>query len=231
VTGITIAIDGPAGAGKSTVGAAVAAELRYLYFDTGVMYRAVTREAIDRRVAITDEEAVTRLAQELVIQVLAPSENDGRQYTFLADGRDITWGIREPEVTLGVSPVSAYPGVREALTVQQRRIGAPGSVVMVGRDIGTVVLPQALIKIYLDATPEERAQRRLCQDAERGKKSDFSQVLTDIRRRDRIDSTREAAPLRAADDAIIVDSTDMTVDEVVGTIIRVVRDKAPECGL
>ena len=227
---ITIALDGPAASGKSTVAAILAERFGYLYFDTGVMYRAVTREAIDRGVAIGDEDAVTHLAEELVIQVLAPSKADGRQCTVLADGRDITWGIREPDVTVGVSPVSAYPGVREALTRQQRRIGAPGAVVMVGRDIGTVVLPEAQIKIYLDATPEERAMRRLRQDAERGKRSDFAQVLADIRRRDRIDSTREAAPLRAADDAIIVDSTDMTIDEVVKTILRVVRDKAPQCG-
>lgn len=215
---ITIAIDGPAASGKSTVGALLAQELGYLYFDTGVMYRAVTWAALDRGISIEDEMAVTRLAQTLRIEVVPPTEDDGRQYTVRADRRDITWDIRAPEVNRHVSPVSAYPGVRAALTQQQRRIGASGSVVMVGRDIGTVVLPQARIKIYLDATVEERARRRHLEILERGEPSDYEEVLEDLKRRDRIDSTREQAPLRAAEDAVVVDSTDKRVEEVVARI-------------
>mgnify|MGYP000985470478 FL=1 len=226
---ITIAIDGPAASGKSTVGARLAHRLGYLYFDTGVMYRAVTWAALDRGVAIDDEEAITRLAEELEIRVLRPTLDDGRQYTVLADGRDITWDIRSPEVNQGVSPVSAYLGVRRALTARQRAIGADGGVVMVGRDIGTVVLPEAEIKVYLDASLHERARRRHLEDLRRGKASDMAEVIRDLRRRDRIDSTRAAAPLRPADDAIILDSTNLTADQVVERIVALVapRDDAP----
>ena len=226
---ITVAIDGPAASGKSTVGARLAHRLGYLYFDTGVMYRAVTWAALDRGVAIDDEEAITRLAEELEIRVLRPTLDDGRQYTVLADGRDITWDIRSPEVNQGVSPVSAYLGVRRALTARQRAIGADGGVVMVGRDIGTVVLPEAEIKVYLDASLHERARRRHLEDLRRGKASDMAEVIRDLRRRDRIDSTRAAAPLRPADDAIILDSTNLTADQVVERIVALVapRDDAP----
>ncbi len=225
---ITIAIDGPAASGKSTVGARLAHQLGYLYFDTGVMYRAVTWAALDRGIAIDDEDAITRLAEELEIQVLRPTLDDGRQYTILADGTDITWAIRSPEVNQGVSPVSAYPGVRRALTARQRAIGADGGVVMVGRDIGTVVLPEAEIKVYLDASLHERARRRHLENLGRGKASDMAEVIRDLRRRDRIDSTRAAAPLRPADDAIILDSTNLTADQVVERILALVsaRDNA-----
>jgi len=212
---MTITIDGPAASGKSTVGGALAERLGYLYFDTGVMYRAVTWAAIERGIPIEDEAAVTRLAEELLIEVARPTVDDGRQYTVLADGQDITWAIRTPEVNRHVSPVSAYPGVREALTRQQRRIGGAGGVVMVGRDIGTVVLPGAEVKIYLDASPEERARRRRAENVQRGQPSDYQEVLAELRRRDSIDSTRQSSPLRAADDAVRIDSTDLTVDEVV----------------
>lgn len=212
---ITIAIDGPAASGKSTVGGALSQRLGYLYFDTGVMYRAVTWAALERGIAIADEAAITRLAQQLRIEVTLPTVDDGRQYTVLADGIDITWAIRAPEVNREVSPVAAYPGVREALTRQQRRIGGAGGVVMVGRDIGTVVLPSADVKIYLDASLEERARRRHVETLQRGQPSDYQEVLADLQRRDRIDSTRDAAPLRAAPDAVRIDSTHMSIDEVV----------------
>ncbi len=221
---IAIAIDGPAASGKSTIGGLLAQRLGYLYFDTGVMYRAVTWAALDRGIPIGDEMAVTRLARTLRIEVVPPTEDDGRQYTVRADGRDITWTIRTPEVNRHVSPVSAYPGVRAALTAQQRRIGAPGGVVMVGRDIGTVVLPQAQVKIYLDATVEERARRRHLEVLERGESSDYEEVLEDLKRRDRIDSTREKAPLRAAEDAVVVDSTGKRIEEVVARAEAIVRE-------
>ncbi|MBC7225542.1 MAG: (d)CMP kinase, partial [Anaerolineae bacterium] len=166
----TIAIDGPAASGKSTIGGLLAKELGYLYLDTGVMYRAVTLEALRAGVDIADEEAVVALAHRLRIEVLppGPEHRDGRPYTVLADGRDVTWEIRTPEVDAAVSPVSAYPGVREVLTEAQRQIGRRGRVVMVGRDIGTVVLPDADLKIYLDASPEERARRRYLERLDRG---------------------------------------------------------------
>ncbi len=216
-------MDGPAASGKSTVGARVAARLGYLYFDTGVMYRAVTWAALDRDIPIEDEAAVTDLAFRLRIEVLPPTVADGRQYTVLADGQDITWAIRQPEVDRGVSPVSAYAGVREALVAQQRRIGQEGGVVMVGRDIGTVVFPEAEVKIYLDASPEERARRRHREMLARGQEASYEEVLADLKRRDGLDSSRAIAPLRPAPDAVIVDSTSLTIEEVVARVLEIVQ--------
>lgn len=223
MTEITVAIDGPAGSGKSTVGAIIAARLGYLYFDTGVMYRAVTWAALDRGIRIEDEAAVTHLAESLLIEVGLPTADDGRQYTVLADREDITWGIREAEVNRFVSVVSAYKGVRAALTSQQRRIGAGGAVVMVGRDIGTVVFPGAQVKVYLDASLEERARRRHLEQRQRGLPSDLASVLEDLSRRDQIDSSRKQAPLAVAVDAVVVDSTDMSVEQVVARVEVLVR--------
>jgi cytidylate kinase len=217
-----IAIDGPAASGKSTVGMQVAERLGYLYFDTGVMYRAVTWASLERGVPISDEVAVTRLAQELRIDVIRPTVADGRQYTVLVDGRDVTWDIRLPEVDGNVSPVSAYPGVRAALTAQQRRIGAAGRVVMVGRDIGTVVMPDADLKVYLDAAAEERARRRYREVIARGGQADYEAVLRGMKQRDVIDSTRETAPLRAAPDAVVLDTTCKGIEEVVQAIMDLV---------
>jgi CMP/dCMP kinase len=222
---ITIAIDGPAASGKSTVGEHVARKMDYIYLDTGVMYRAVTWAALDRGIPIEDDAAISQLAEDLEIRVLRPTEDDGRQVTVLADGTDITWEIRSPRVNRGVSPVSAYPGVRQALTARQRAIGKEGGVVMVGRDIGTVVLPDAEVKVYLDASLRERARRRHLEDRRSGKESDLAEVMADLERRDQIDSTRAAAPLRAADDATIIDSTNMTASQVVELVLALVRQK------
>jgi len=218
-----IAIDGPAGSGKSTIGALLAERLGYLYFDTGVMYRAVTWAALEHGINIDDEAAITQLAENLQIDVLSPSVNDGRQYTVLCNGRDVTWAIRSPEVDRAVSPVSAYPGVRKAMTAQQRRIGLAGHVVMVGRDIGTVVLPEADLKIYLDASAEERARRRQLQNQARGESANFEQVLSAMVQRDRIDSQRATAPLRPADDAIVVDSTHLDIAGVMAVIEKLLE--------
>lgn len=226
---ITIAIDGPAASGKSTVGALVAQRLGYLYFDTGVMYRAVTWVALDRGIPIEDEAAITDLAARLRIEVLPPTVADGRQYTVLADGVDVTWGIREAAVNQGVSPVSAYAGVRTAMVAQQRRIGAAGGVVMVGRDIGTVVLPEAEVKVYLDATPEERARRRWREMQARGDATAYETVLADLRRRDAIDSQRAIAPLRAAENAVYLDSTALSVEQVVARILEIVAPALRAC--
>jgi cytidylate kinase len=220
---VTVAIDGPAASGKSTVGEALAQRLGYLYFDTGVMYRAVTWAALERSIPIGDEEAVTALAEQLHIEVTEPTVADGRQYTVLADGVDITWAIRTPAVDANVSPVSAYAGVRRALVAQQRRVAAGVAVVMVGRDIGTVVLPHADLKIYLDATVEERARRRWREMEARGKDVDYQVVLDAMRRRDEIDSSRDVSPLRAAEDAVLLDTTDLSIDQVVEQVQRLVE--------
>jgi cytidylate kinase len=222
-----IAIDGPAAAGKSTVGELLATELNYLYFDTGVMYRAVTWAALERNIPIADEAAVSRLAQEVRIDVLQPTAQDGRQYTVYVDGQDVTWDLRRPEVDYGVSPVSAYPGVRAALTAQQRRIGLRGKVVMVGRDIGTVVLPEASLKIYLDATVEARARRRYLENRQRGQKARYADILRAMRRRDQIDSQRDAAPLRPAADAVIIDTTDLQIAQVMVQVHELLQQKDP----
>jgi cytidylate kinase len=222
----TIAIDGPAASGKSTIGEALARRLGYLYFDTGVMYRAVTWAALTRGISIADEAAVTALAERLHIDVLQPTVDDGRQYTVLADGEDVTWAIRTPEVDANVSPVSAYAGVRRALVAQQRRIAAGGQVVMVGRDIGTVVLPEADLKVYLDASVEERARRRWREIRERGEDADYEAVLAAMRRRDEIDSNRRVSPLRPAADAVIVDTTGLSIEEVLARVEQLVEERA-----
>jgi cytidylate kinase len=209
-----IAIDGPAASGKSTLGFRLAEALGYLYFDTGLMYRAVTWLALNRGIAINDEPTVTRLAEDVPIEVTAPSLEDGRVCDVVVDGHDITWEIRKPEVDANVSVVSAYSGVRKALTAQQRRIGMRGRVVMVGRDIGTVVLPEADLKIYLDASPEERANRRHKEIVGHGGRANYADVLGKVRDRDRIDSTRAIAPLKPAADAVILNSDALNADDV-----------------
>jgi cytidylate kinase len=209
-----IAIDGPAASGKSTLGHRLADELGYLFFDTGVMYRAVTWLALQRGVDVNDEAAVTRLAETTQIDVAPSSEDDGRACDVLADGVDITWETRRHEVDANVSVVSAYAGVRQALSAQQRRIGLRGKVVMVGRDIGTVVLPEADLKVYLDASAEERARRRYDEVRARGGNPDYQEILDKVIQRDRIDSTRAVAPLRPAEDAVLLDSDKLDADEV-----------------
>jgi cytidylate kinase len=209
-----IAIDGPAASGKSTLGRRLADSLGYLFFDTGVMYRAVTWGVLQHGLKINDEAAVTNLAETAQIDVRPPSKEDGRACDVLLDGVDITWETRRPDVEANVSPVSAYRGVRQALASQQRRIGLRGRVIMVGRDIGTVVLPEADLKIYLDASAEERARRRYKEILQRGGQANYEKVLDGVRKRDEIDSTRAFSPLRAAEDAVILDSDKLNADEV-----------------
>ncbi len=209
-----IAIDGPAASGKSTLGRRLADALGYLFFDTGVMYRAVTWLALHKGLDLNDEPAVTALAEQTAIDVRPPSRDDGRMYDIWVEDRDITWEIRQPEVDRNVSLVASYGGVRRALSAQQRRIGLRGQVVMVGRDIGTVVLPEADLKIYLDASAEERARRRYEEIRARGGEADYDRILADVRRRDEIDSTRDVAPLRPAEDAVIINSDGMDATQV-----------------
>jgi len=223
---ITIAIDGPAASGKSTIGCRVADALGFVYLDTGVLYRAVTWAALERGIAIADEAGVTRLSESLAIDIQRPAVDDGRQYTVVVDGRDVTWLLREQRVNDGVSPVAAYAGVRAALRDEQRRLGLRGGVVMVGRDIGTAVLPEAKVKVYLDATLEERAQRRHRENLSRGQDSDYEVVRAELERRDYIDSHRATAPLSQAADAVYVDSTEMGIPEVVDRVLEIVRQVA-----
>lgn len=228
-----IAIDGPAASGKSTVGHRVAEVCDFLFFDTGVMYRAVTWAALSRDVDVHDEASVGALVETIVIEPRSPAANetDGRQITVLVDGEDVSWQIRLPQVDQNVSSVSAHPRVRRALSVQQRRIGLyygsgaagkPG-IVMVGRDIGTVVLPEAPLKVFMDASAEERARRRHRELLSRGKEEPFDQVLADIVRRDRIDSERAVSPLCAAADAVVIDTSRLTPEQVVENVIELAR--------
>jgi cytidylate kinase len=209
-----VAIDGPAASGKSTLGLRLAQALDYLFFDTGVMYRAITWLALHRGLDVNDEAAVTALAQDVPIDVAPASIYDGRTCDVLVGGKDITWQTRLPEVEMNVSVISAYRGVRAALSQQQRRIGQRGRIVMVGRDIGTVVLPNADLKIYLDASAEQRARRRYEEIQARGGTANYEEILAKVIERDRIDSTRDVAPLKIAADAVVLDSNNLTADEV-----------------
>ena len=169
------------------------------------MYRAVTWSALQRGMDLGDEAAVTDLAEKIQIDVAPASKSDGRVCDVIVEGKDITWETRQPEVDANVSIVSAYRGVRSAMSKQQRRIGQRGKVVMVGRDIGTVVLPEADLKIYLDASAQQRARRRSDEIKARSGETDYDDILDHMIERDRIDSTRDVAPLRAADDAVVID--------------------------
>lgn len=209
-----IAIDGPAASGKSTLGLRLANELGYLFFDTGVMYRAITWLALARGIDVQDEAAVSELAEETQIDIGPATKADGRAADVIVNGEDITWETRRRKVDANVSIISAYARVRRALGEQQRRIGLRGQVVMVGRDIGTVVLPDADLKIYLDAKAEERARRRYEEVRARGGEANYDEILAKVIERDRIDSTRDVAPLRAAEDAIVLDSDKLSADEV-----------------
>jgi cytidylate kinase len=214
-----IAIDGPAASGKTTIGKMLAAHLDYLFLDTGFMYRAVTLAALRKQLSIDDEPAVTDLLQQLDIDVRpAANEQDGRLYTALINGQDVTWEIRAPNVDKNVSQVSSYKGVRQVLVEKQRIIASRGRVVMVGRDIGTVVLPDAPLKLYIIASPPERARRRWEEKKDRDQGADYEQILADIIRRDDIDSSRQHSPMRPAEDAILLDTTGrppkMVLDEI-----------------
>ena len=218
-----IAIDGPAASGKSTIGLRLARTLGYLFFDTGVMYRAITWLALQRGIDIHDEAAVSALAEETQIDVAPASEPDGRACDVLVNGQDITWEVRSRSVDANVSTVSTYRGVRQALSQQQRRVGQRGNIVMVGRDIGTVVLPEADLKIYLDATAEERARRRYDEILARGGKTDYDGILKRVIERDRIDSTRDVAPLKAAEDAVVLNSDQLSEDQVFERVLALVK--------
>jgi len=218
-----IAIDGPAASGKTTLGKLLADEFGYLFLDTGVMYRAATLAVMNEAIEITNENAVSELSQKIVIDILPASMPDGRSCDILLDGKDVTWQIRSPEVEARVSVVSSYAGVRRAMSELQRQIGLRGNVVMVGRDIGTVVLPEAGVKIYLDASVEERAQRRHDELHARGENADYQEILAAMRRRDEIDSNRAIAPLKPAKDAIILNSNQLSVKQVYEKVREIIQ--------
>jgi cytidylate kinase len=209
---MVIAIDGPAGAGKSSVARAVAEELGFTYLDSGAMYRCVALAAIERGLGLDDGEPLGSLAAELEVEL------DGRR--VLVGARDVSAAIREPGVTAAASRVSVHPQVREAMVARQRRMIAAGSYVAEGRDIGTVVSPDSPLKVFLTASGEERARRRAAQTGE-----DFESVLDAQRRRDSRDTEREHGALRVAADAVEVDTSSMGLEEVVGRIVGLARER------
>lgn len=224
----TIAIDGPAGAGKSTIGRMLAERLGYLFLDTGAMYRAVALAALRQGISPINEELLAELADNLPIHIEKPRPGmaDGRTYTVMIAREDVTWDIRKPEVEAVVSQVASHPEVRQALVRQQRRMAQRGPVVMVGRDITTEVLPDADLKIYLDASLQERARRRYVELHERGSSLTYNQVESEIAHRDRQDMNREAGALRQADDAVLVDSDGMSKEETLEAIVKIARNWA-----
>lgn len=220
-----IAIDGPSGAGKSTVAKAVAKKLGFSCLDTGAMYRAVAWQALQEGISLDDNEALGALALAKHVDFGHVPGDPAPRQVFI-DGEDVTQAIRTAEIDKAVSPVSAAPAVREALVAQQQRIGKAGNYVVEGRDIGTVVFPEAEIKIFLTASDEERAHRRVRQNVDRGVGSiDYQEVLADIRRRDDYDSSRASSPLKPAEDAVRIDSTSHYIEEVIEKICVMAQDQ------
>lgn len=216
-----VAIDGPAGSGKSTVARGVADRLGYLYIDTGAMYRAIAWCVIRAGVPISDQNAVVALAlkTEVTLEMV-----DGEQHVF-ADGEDLSTAIRTPEATHASSPVSAIPGVRKRLVELQRKMASDGGVVMEGRDIGTVVFPDAEVKVFLTASAGERARRRVEQMKEMGVEADIEKTASEMRERDLRDSSRATAPLQQAPDAVLVDTDGMTIEQVINAIVAIHNSK------
>src|SRR5215213_10701512 len=216
-----IAIDGPSGSGKSTLGRMLARELKLLYLDTGSMYRAVALAVIESQVDPNDKNSVVALANRIEIDL----EGDPDSLCILLDGRDVTEQIRSESVTEMSSVVSTIPGVRRAMVERQRTMSNRGAVLN-GRDIGTVVFPDADVKFFLTAVPEERAERRYKEDQTAGTPVTFAETLADMIERDRRDSTRVDSPLKVADDAVVVDSTGKSIDEVFHEMMKKIRSKS-----
>lgn len=216
-----VAIDGPAGAGKSTVARTLAQRLGYLYIDTGAMYRAVALIAQRKGIDWNDGEALAAMTSALEIDFA----RDDERPRIRVDGEDLSGAIRSPEISRGSSQVSQWPGVRKALVEQQRRLAAEGGAVMEGRDIGTVVFPNARLKIFLTATPDERARRRAEELQARGESVDLESVRADVIERDRRDMEREHSPLRQADDAVEFYTDGLTIDEVVARLEQMAKER------
>ncbi len=217
-----IAVDGSAASGKSTIGRELAARLGYPFLDTGIMYRAITLAALRSGVPIDDADAISRLAGTTRLDVALPSAASRGDCSVLIDGIDVSAELRGPEVEDAVSLVSRVPGVREALVQRQQEIAGVQAMVMAGRDIGTVVLPQADLKIYLDASPEERARRRHREFAASGRAVTRRLVASDLQRRDQIDRQRSVSPLTPAHDAVIIDTDGLSQEEVLRAVLKLV---------
>ena len=217
---IVVAIDGPAGAGKSTIAKLVAGELGYAYIDTGAMYRSVTWKWLQTKQSF-DEKMIGALSQSMIIE-FKPEANINRVFV---DGIEVTEAIRSAEVTANVSKVAAIGVVREAMVAQQRRMGEVGGVLMDGRDIGTVVFPNAQLKVFLTASVEERAMRRYKELLAKGENVNLEQLKQDIANRDKQDSEREISPLRQAEDALYLDTSDMNIEQVVAKLKQLVQER------
>lgn len=218
---LIIAIDGPAASGKSTTAREVAKKLGYLYIDTGAMYRALTLEVLNRQISATDEEAIVKVAREIEI-LLVTGDNEPR--TFL-NGIDVSADIRLPKVTQIISTISAYKQIRRIMKVKQRKLARHGGVVMDGRDIGTIVLPKADVKFFMQASVEERTRRRVKELNGKGIKVDREKIQNDIIRRDSLDSNRDVAPLRLADDAFTIDTSKMSITDQVEKVLEIIKDR------
>jgi cytidylate kinase len=225
---LTIAIDGPAGSGKSTVARRVAALLGYIYLDSGAMYRAVALKALERRVPLDDEAAAEALASETHIALKAPTpeqEAAGLKNRVFLDGREVTEKIRTADVAQAASRLATIAGVRQVLVSEQQRAGQGGGAVMEGRDIGTVVFPNAELKIFLDASPETRAQRRWKEHQEKGDNMTLLEVLQEVRERDKRDRERKVSPLVCAKDAVLLDNTAMGIEETARLIVFLASER------
>ncbi|MDP7108357.1 MAG: (d)CMP kinase [Nitrospinaceae bacterium] len=216
-----IAIDGPAGSGKSTIAKIVAEKLRFRYIDTGSMYRSVAWKSLQKKITLGDEDAVANIARETKIE-LVPRENG--QSVFI-DGEDITSQLKEETISRGAAIVAAQPAIREIMTAKQRELGKQGEVVMDGRDIGTVVFPQADKKFFMDADPEERGRRRFTElkDKKQIANADLATIIEQVKQRDHEDRNRKIAPLKKAKDAILIDTTHLSIDEVVEQIMKTIN--------
>ncbi|MGH2535812.1 MAG: (d)CMP kinase [Candidatus Promineifilaceae bacterium] len=215
-----IAIDGPGASGKSTIGRLLAERLGYVYIDTGLMYRAVTLAALERGTPLNDEATVVRMTEALSLEFLPSNgDNDGRLSTVLLDGHDVTWELRQPIIDQNVSLISAYPGVRSDLVQRQRAIASRGNVVMVGRDIGTIVLPEADLKLFVVASVGARARRRWLERLRRDPDASYDQILADLVRRDEYDGSRQTSPMVAAADALVLDTTGKSPSDSLAEIL------------
>ena len=211
----TITIDGPAGTGKSTLGALLARRLGYLYFDTGIMYRALTWAALQRQLDVRDPDALAALAQDLAIDIAPPTQDDGRQFTVYVDATDATWELRSASVEQNVSQAARHPAVRAIMRARQRAIGLRGRVVMVGRDIGTIVLPEARLKVYLETSLHARAARRAAELQARGLAADTAAIEADVARRDALDQH----VMGRAPDALVLNNDDLSPEAEVDAIV------------
>lgn len=219
--GLTIAIDGPSGAGKSTVAKSLAERLGYTYIDTGAMYRSVALQVKEKGISIKDKFALKQLASSLRVVFFT----EKKQTHVLCDGEDITEAIRTPEISRLASSISKQKGVREALVQMQRKMGKEGSVILEGRDIGTVVFPDADVKFYLDAESDERVRRRYEEMVEKGVKVDFKETEEELVQRDHNDMHRIHSPLKKAEDALFIDSTHRSAGEIVEEMVRIIKKK------